>query len=147
MNGSLALVGSGEYLPAMSAFEKSLLDDGVANGVVIHQPLECLTHFRLGQNRMLLIQAEISDITLGRGRGNRAVELSALSRGDADGRRAGGRQPRAGRGAGGGAAGQLRHQAVEDHCACNSQYGSCSVAFNSARHLCFSGVHDYCGGR
>ena len=32
MNGSLALVGSGEYLPAMAAFEKSLLDDGVANG-------------------------------------------------------------------------------------------------------------------
>jgi len=32
MNGSLALVGSGEYLPAMTAFEKSLLDDGVANG-------------------------------------------------------------------------------------------------------------------
>ena len=32
MNGSLALVGSGESLPAMSAFEKSLLDDGVANG-------------------------------------------------------------------------------------------------------------------
>jgi cyanophycinase-like exopeptidase len=32
MNGSLALVGSGEYLPAMSAFEKSLLDDGVVNG-------------------------------------------------------------------------------------------------------------------
>ena len=28
MNGSLALVGSGEYLPAMSTFEKSLLDDG-----------------------------------------------------------------------------------------------------------------------
>jgi cyanophycinase-like exopeptidase len=32
MNGSLALVGSGEYLPAMSAFEKSLLDDGIKNG-------------------------------------------------------------------------------------------------------------------
>ena len=32
MNGSLALVGSGEYLPAMSAFEKSLLADGIANG-------------------------------------------------------------------------------------------------------------------
>jgi cyanophycinase len=32
MNGSLALVGSGEYLPAMAAFEKSLLDDGVTNG-------------------------------------------------------------------------------------------------------------------
>jgi cyanophycinase len=32
MNGSLALVGSGEYLPAMSAFENSLLVDGVANG-------------------------------------------------------------------------------------------------------------------
>jgi cyanophycinase len=32
MNGSLALVGSGEYLPAMTAFEKSLLDDGVKNG-------------------------------------------------------------------------------------------------------------------
>jgi len=32
MNGSLALVGSGEYLPAMSAFEKSLLTDGIANG-------------------------------------------------------------------------------------------------------------------
>ena len=31
-NGSLALVGSGEYLPAMAAFEKSLLDDGVRNG-------------------------------------------------------------------------------------------------------------------
>ena len=32
MNGSLALVGSGEYLPAMAAFEKSLIDDGVENG-------------------------------------------------------------------------------------------------------------------
>jgi len=31
MNGSLALVGSGEYLPAMAAFEKSLIDDGVKN--------------------------------------------------------------------------------------------------------------------
>jgi cyanophycinase len=34
MNGSLALVGSGEYLPAMTAFEKSLLDDGVKNGKI-----------------------------------------------------------------------------------------------------------------
>lgn len=32
MNGSLALVGSGEYLPAMTRFEKSLLDDGIKNG-------------------------------------------------------------------------------------------------------------------
>lgn len=32
MNGSLALVGSGEYLPAMTAFEKSLIEDGVKNG-------------------------------------------------------------------------------------------------------------------
>jgi cyanophycinase-like exopeptidase len=32
MNGSLALVGSGEYLPAMTSFEKSLIDDGVKNG-------------------------------------------------------------------------------------------------------------------
>lgn len=32
MNGSLALVGSGEYLPAMADFEKSLIDDGVKNG-------------------------------------------------------------------------------------------------------------------
>jgi len=32
MNGSLALVGSGEYLPVMAAFEKSLIDDGVKNG-------------------------------------------------------------------------------------------------------------------
>jgi cyanophycinase-like exopeptidase len=32
MIGSLALVGSGEYLPAMSAFEKSLLEDGIKNG-------------------------------------------------------------------------------------------------------------------
>ncbi len=32
MNGSLALVGSGEYLPAMASFEKSLVDDGVKNG-------------------------------------------------------------------------------------------------------------------
>ena len=31
MNGSLALVGSGEYLPAMTAFEKSLVDDGIKN--------------------------------------------------------------------------------------------------------------------
>jgi cyanophycinase-like exopeptidase len=31
MNGSLALVGSGEYLPAMATFEKSLIDDGVKN--------------------------------------------------------------------------------------------------------------------
>ena len=32
MNGSLALVGSGEYLSAMASFEKSLLDDGIKNG-------------------------------------------------------------------------------------------------------------------
>jgi cyanophycinase-like exopeptidase len=32
VNGSLALVGSGEYLPAMAQFEKSLVDDGVKNG-------------------------------------------------------------------------------------------------------------------
>jgi cyanophycinase-like exopeptidase len=32
MNGSLALVGSGEYLPAMASFEKSLLDDVIKNG-------------------------------------------------------------------------------------------------------------------
>ena len=32
MNGSLALVGSGEYLPAMTAFESSLLRDGINNG-------------------------------------------------------------------------------------------------------------------
>jgi len=32
MNGSLALVGSGEYLPQMAEFEKSLIDDGVKNG-------------------------------------------------------------------------------------------------------------------
>ena len=32
MNGSLALVGSGEYLPAMATFEQSLLDDGIKNG-------------------------------------------------------------------------------------------------------------------
>ena len=31
MNGSLALVGSGEYLPPMAEFEKSLIDDGVKN--------------------------------------------------------------------------------------------------------------------
>ena len=36
MNGSLALVGSGEYLPAMAAFEQSLIDDGLKNG---KQPL------------------------------------------------------------------------------------------------------------
>ena len=35
MRGSLALVGSGEYLPAMAEFEKSLIGDGVANG---HRP-------------------------------------------------------------------------------------------------------------
>ena len=32
MNGSLALVGSGEYLPVMAEFEKSLLVDGIKNG-------------------------------------------------------------------------------------------------------------------
>lgn len=32
MNGSLALVGSGEYLSAMANFENSLLDDGIKNG-------------------------------------------------------------------------------------------------------------------
>jgi len=32
MNGSLALVGSGEYLPAMAEFERSLVHDGVKNG-------------------------------------------------------------------------------------------------------------------
>jgi cyanophycinase-like exopeptidase len=33
MNGSLALVGSGEYLPAMAEFEKSLISEGVSNGM------------------------------------------------------------------------------------------------------------------
>jgi len=32
MNGSLALVGSGEYLPAMASLEKSLINDGIKNG-------------------------------------------------------------------------------------------------------------------
>lgn len=32
MPGSLALVGSGEFLPIMSELEKSLIDDGVTNG-------------------------------------------------------------------------------------------------------------------
>jgi cyanophycinase-like exopeptidase len=32
MNGTLALIGSGEYLPAMAQFEKSLMDDGIKNG-------------------------------------------------------------------------------------------------------------------
>jgi cyanophycinase-like exopeptidase len=32
MNGSLALVGSGEYLPVMAEFENSLIKDGVKNG-------------------------------------------------------------------------------------------------------------------
>jgi hypothetical protein len=32
MLGSLALVGSGEFLPIMADFEKSLIDDGVNNG-------------------------------------------------------------------------------------------------------------------
>jgi cyanophycinase len=32
MDGSLALIGSGEYLPAMAVFEKSLVEDGVKNG-------------------------------------------------------------------------------------------------------------------
>lgn len=32
MNGSLALVGSGEYLPGMADFEQSLIDDAVKNG-------------------------------------------------------------------------------------------------------------------
>lgn len=32
MNGSLALVGSGEYLPEMADLEKSLIDDGIKNG-------------------------------------------------------------------------------------------------------------------
>jgi hypothetical protein len=35
MRGTLALVGSGEYLPAMAEFEKSLIKDGEANG---HRP-------------------------------------------------------------------------------------------------------------
>ena len=32
MAGSLALVGSGEYLPAMQELERSLIDDGIKNG-------------------------------------------------------------------------------------------------------------------
>jgi cyanophycinase-like exopeptidase len=32
MNGSIALVGSGEYLPAMASLEKSLINDGIKNG-------------------------------------------------------------------------------------------------------------------
>ena len=31
MPGSLALVGSGEFLPIMADFEKSLINDGVKN--------------------------------------------------------------------------------------------------------------------
>jgi hypothetical protein len=30
-HGSLALVGSGEYLPQMREFEQSLINDGLAN--------------------------------------------------------------------------------------------------------------------
>jgi cyanophycinase-like exopeptidase len=36
VNGSLALVGSGEYLPAMTTLEKSLIDDGIKNGKEAH---------------------------------------------------------------------------------------------------------------
>ena len=32
MRGSIALVGSGEYLPAMAEFERSLIADGIKNG-------------------------------------------------------------------------------------------------------------------
>jgi cyanophycinase len=32
MIGSLGLVGSGEYLPVLAEFEKSLIEDGIANG-------------------------------------------------------------------------------------------------------------------
>ncbi len=32
MIGSLGLVGSGEYLPQLAEFEKSLIEDGIANG-------------------------------------------------------------------------------------------------------------------
>ena len=32
MTGSLALVGSGEYLPAMQELERSLIEDGIKNG-------------------------------------------------------------------------------------------------------------------
>ena len=32
MPGSIALVGSGEYLPAMAGLEKSLIDDALALG-------------------------------------------------------------------------------------------------------------------
>jgi hypothetical protein len=32
MPGSIALVGSGEYLPAMADLEKSLIDDALALG-------------------------------------------------------------------------------------------------------------------
>lgn len=31
MKGTIALVGSGEYLPAMADFEKSLIEDGERN--------------------------------------------------------------------------------------------------------------------
>ncbi|NDA40469.1 MAG: peptidase, partial [Actinobacteria bacterium] len=31
MSGSLALVGSGEYLPGMAEFEQSLIEDGLKN--------------------------------------------------------------------------------------------------------------------
>lgn len=33
MSGSLALVGSGEFLPAMANFERELLNDGLSNGM------------------------------------------------------------------------------------------------------------------
>jgi len=32
MRGSIALVGSGEFLPIMADFEKSLIEDGIKNG-------------------------------------------------------------------------------------------------------------------
>jgi len=32
MRGSIALVGSGEFLPIMADFEKSLINDGIKNG-------------------------------------------------------------------------------------------------------------------
>ena len=40
MLGSLALVGSGEFLPIMADFEKSLIDDGIKNGKEISIPCQ-----------------------------------------------------------------------------------------------------------
>jgi hypothetical protein len=49
--------------------DADVLDHRGADGVVVDQPLEGLAHLGLGQDRVLLVQAEVVDRALGRAGG------------------------------------------------------------------------------